>query len=36
MSWSHILADYNPARGGYMVAGLAFLFFTPWLTRKLR
>ena len=36
ISWAHILTNYNPARGGYMVAGLAFLFLAPWLTRKLR
>jgi len=36
VSWPHILSDYNPVQGGYMVAGLAFLFFAPWLTRKLR
>jgi hypothetical protein len=36
MSWAHILADYNPARGGLMSLGLAFMFLTPWLTRKFR
>jgi len=36
MSWSHIFADYNPFRGGYMLFGLAFMFLTPWITRKLR
>ena len=36
MSWSHIFADYNPLRGGYMLFGLAFMFLTPWITRKLR
>jgi hypothetical protein len=36
MSWTRMLADYNPAAGGLMLIGLAFLFFTPWLTRKLR
>ena len=35
-SWTHILADYNPARGGFMLLGLAFLFLAPWITRKLR
>ena len=35
-SWAHLLADYNPARGGYMLLGLAFMFLTPWITRKLR
>ena len=23
-SWDRILSDYNPARGGFMLAGLAF------------
>lgn len=36
LSWSRILSDYNPAHGGLMLAGLAFMFFTPWLTRKIR
>jgi hypothetical protein len=36
MGWGRILSDYNPARGGLMLAGLAFMFMTPWLTRKLR
>jgi lipoprotein signal peptidase len=35
-SWSRLLSDYNPARGGVMLLGLAFMFITPWLTRKLR
>jgi len=35
-SWSRILSDYNPAHGGFMLLGLAFMFITPWLTRKLR
>lgn len=36
MSFGHMLADFNPARGGYLLFGLAFMFVTPWLTRKLR
>jgi len=36
VSWSRILSDYNPAHGGFMILGLAFMFFTPWLTRKIR
>jgi len=36
MNWTRILADYNPARGGFMLFGLTFMFFAPWLTRKLR
>jgi hypothetical protein len=35
-SWTRILSDYNPAHGGYMLLGLAFMFITPWLTRRLR
>ena len=35
-SWADMLADYNPARGGFMLLGLAFMFLTPWITRKLR
>ena len=35
-SWSRILSDYNPTHGGFMLLGLAFMFITPWLTRKLR
>ena len=36
MSWSRIFSDYNLVRGGYMLFGLAFMFLTPWITRKLR
>ena len=35
-SWSRLVSDYNPAHGGFMLFGLAFMFITPWLTRKLR
>ena len=35
-SWSRILSDYNPVHGGLMLLGLAFMFITPWLTRRLR
>ena len=35
-SWSRLLSDYNPAQGGFMLFGLAFMFITPWLTRRLR
>ena len=35
-SWSRILSDYNPTHGGLMLLGLAFMFITPWLTRRLR
>jgi hypothetical protein len=36
VSWSRILSDYNPAHGGLMLLGLAFMLFTPWLTRRIR
>jgi hypothetical protein len=35
-SWSRILEDYNPARGGFMILGLAFLFLAPMLAARLR
>jgi len=35
-SWSRLFSDYNPAQGGFMLFGLAFMFFTPWLTKRLR
>jgi hypothetical protein len=35
-SWSRLLSDYNPAHGGFMLLGLAFMFITPWLTKRLR
>ena len=33
-SWDRIFSDYNPARGGFMLAGLAVLFLAPWITRR--
>jgi hypothetical protein len=36
LSWSRILADYDPTRGGFMVLGLAFMVFAPVLAAKLR
>jgi hypothetical protein len=35
-SWEHIASDYNPARGGFLLAGLAVLFFAPRFTAHLR
>ena len=35
-SWPRMLSDYNPAQGGFMLFGLAFMFITPWLTRRIR
>jgi hypothetical protein len=36
LGWTRILSDYNPARGGLMLAGLAFMLFAPRLAAKLR
>ena len=35
-SWERILEDYNPARGGFMILGMAFLFLAPMLAAKWR
>jgi len=35
-SWERIGSDFNPARGGFMLAGLAVLFFAPRIAAKLR
>jgi hypothetical protein len=35
-SSERILSDYNPLRGGFMMLGLAFMFFAPRLAAKLR
>ena len=35
-SWERIASDFNPARGGFMLAGLAVLFFAPRIAAKLR
>ena len=35
-SWDRILEDYNPARGGFMILGMAFLFLAPMLAAKWR
>lgn len=35
-SWPRLFSDYNPAHGGFMLLGLAFMFITPWLTKRLR
>lgn len=36
LSWDRILSDFNPARGGFMMLGLAVTFFAPMLVAKLR
>ena len=36
LSWSRILADYDPSRGGFMILGLLFMMFAPLLAAKLR
>jgi len=33
-SWERIFSDYNPVRGGFMLAGLALMFFAPMLAAK--
>jgi hypothetical protein len=35
-SWERIASDFNPVRGGFMLAGLAVLFFAPRIAAKLR
>lgn len=30
LSWSRLLSDYDPARGGFMVLGLVVIFLAPW------
>jgi hypothetical protein len=34
--WRKIWPDFNPATGNYLVFGLAFLVFAPWLAVELR
>jgi hypothetical protein len=36
VSWDGIFSDYNPARGGFMLFGLAFMCVTPLLAARLR
>lgn len=36
LSWSRILGDYDPTRGGFMVLGLAFVVLAPTLAARLR
>jgi hypothetical protein len=35
-SWERIFSDFNPVRGGFMLAGLAILFFAPRIAARLR
>lgn len=35
-SWDRIFSDYNPARGGFMIFGLAFMYAAPLLAARLR
>ena len=35
-SWEKMLEDYDLSRGGLMIFGLVFMFFSPWLAAKLR
>jgi hypothetical protein len=34
--WSRMFSDYNPARGGFMLLGLAVMFLAPMVTRRRR
>jgi hypothetical protein len=34
MGWPRILANYNPAEGGFMVLGLLVMFLAPWLVAR--
>jgi hypothetical protein len=34
--WDRIFSDYNPARGGFMIAGLAVMFIAPMLAANRR
>ena len=36
LGWDRILADYNPARGGFMILGMVFMFLAPLLAARLR
>jgi hypothetical protein len=36
LSWDRIFSDYNPARGGFMLLGLAFMGIAPMLAARLR
>lgn len=34
LGWNRLLADYNPAQGGFMLLGLAVMFMAPqWVPR---
>jgi hypothetical protein len=35
-SWDRIFSDYNPARGGFMILGLAFMAVAPLLAARMR
>ncbi|HTU65885.1 MAG TPA: hypothetical protein VMF52_08045 [Steroidobacteraceae bacterium] len=35
-SWHRILADYDPARGGFMVLGLVVMLIAPRVTARIR
>jgi hypothetical protein len=36
VTWERMLVDYDLRRGGLMIFGLVFMFFSPWLAAKLR
>jgi hypothetical protein len=35
-SWQRLLADYDPAQGGFLALGMAVLFFSPWMAARIR
>jgi hypothetical protein len=36
ITWPRLFSDYNPALGGFMLAGLAVMFLAPMLTSRKR
>ena len=36
VSWDRILSDYHIANGGYMIFGLLFMFFAPYLASHMK
>ncbi len=35
-AWERILSDYNISEGGFMIFGLTFMLFSPYLAHRLR
>jgi hypothetical protein len=36
LGWEHLLAEYDPSRGGFMLFGLLAMSLTPWLVMRLQ